>query len=1497
MPGIKCTHIVFITALMLTTIKGMPQPIKAFTPDSALFLTELNQYLETTPGPYQRDMKKLTDKLAFEWQFGQFKESYRKRMYVTANRMLQENLKPYPDFYELLKVVLYFYETRQSMADYDSLHASFIPLLDLTSKKPFSEYLQRLDWFFEQRILYDYKGIQWRCSQADFIFIYDTIPRFSLKDVELICIASRDSISIEKTQGIYYPVQNLWKGSGGTVTWERAGYSADSVFAELGDYTIELKNSGYSADEVSFYHRAYFRQPLQGRLEDKVTSFKSMDQANYPVFESYIKRIQIVNLFRDITFDGAFRMEGGDVLGSGSEDRDASVTVAYKGSEFIVLKSPRFIIHRDRINAQRAAVSVYFESDSIFHPGLQFKYIDSSKELSLFRGNEGLSQSPFYDSYHEVDMFFETFNWKVGDPIIQLEKMKGLNPKSEAHFESNQFYTEERFDHIMGIDQRHPLILIRNLVRNNPDHSFNITDLAAFLQKPADQVRALVIQLTNQGFLNYDVITDRAIAKEKLYDYIDAKNGKTDYDAISFRSEVEDQSNATLDIKSFDLLIKGVSMVSLSDSQQVYLYPDNNEIRLQQNRNFVFSGRVHAGLLDFYPKESTFDYDSFRLNMPVIDSLSLMVPSHRKDKENNPQQVRVQSVIRNLNGTLWIDHPSNKSGLKDFPYYPYFTSEDDSYVYYNDPDIQNGNYSDSLFYYQVYPFTFDSLNQFTTEGIQFKGKLVSGGILPDIEHPLSVQEDYSLGFINQSPGEGYSLYQGKGQFMNDIKLSNNGLKGSGTINYLTSTTTSDDFTYLPDKVTGPVNSFRIKETATGVEYPDVVADSGYFRWFTGKDSLLVTSVKDKPFNIYNAQATMKGTLKLTPDHLYGDGVVAVKDGEIEAKDIVFNQHVFSSDTTNFRLLTMDKAQLALSTYVYSANVDMKERVGEFSSTGGTSLVELPANQYVCFMDKFEWLMDKEQISLYNTLSVDTLKIGSLSYIELMDANLKGSEFISTHPKQDSLEFFSLKALYDLKENILYAGDVKYIKVADAAVFPADGKVTIRKNAQMEPLGGAVIIADTTRKSHMIYDATVNIQSRKKYQASGKYDYTDELGNINQILFNSISTDSSHRTYAVAQIPDTVNFSLSPYFDFKGKALLVTSREFLTFDGGFRIRQDCDPFPPSWVRFAAEVDPNNIALPVKDTLEDVGSKRISNALVLSAGYEIYPVFFGRKDRMDETEILSASGFITYDKPSQEYRISSGDSLTRAEGLDNYLSLSNKNCTLYGEGEIRTGLTLDEVKMTTYGNGTYYIVPDSAIFDMSLSLDFYFSEEVLGIMTEKLMNSNMAGIDITSNSYRKALTFMAGRDAANELLTELSLYGSQRRLPPGLQHTLVLSDVDMIWNKRTKSYISRGQIGINSILDRSVNKYAGGVIELAKRRNGDELNIYLETAEKEWFYFNYSNHIMQSISSDDLYNSTLSELKETRRVLNLENSKNIYQYIISTRQKMIEFISRIQAAERR
>jgi hypothetical protein len=689
-----------------------------------------------------------------------------------------------------------------------------------------------------------------------------------------------------------------------------------------------------------------------------------------------------------------------------------------------------------------------------------------------------------------------------------------------------------------------------------------------------------------------------------------------------------------------------------------------------------------------------------------------------------------------------------------------------------------------------------------------------------------------------------------------------------------------------------VNSFTIQESLTGVEYPEVFADSGYYRWFPKEDSLLVTSIPGYSFAMFGNQSKMTGTLKLTPQLLSGDGIAYVDDGEVESRNLKYGHHVFNADTSNFRLKTIDKTDLALSTVGYSAFIDMQNRTGEFHSTGGASQVNLPANDYICFMDQFEWSMDSSIISLQNTISVDTARVNTLTYSGLIDADLSGAAFISTHPRQDSLSFFALKADYDLKQNILYAEDVKLIKVADAAVFPYDGKVQIKKDAVMEPLRNAVIIADTAYKSHLIYDATVSITSRNQYKASGKYDYTDEVGDVQQIVFDNITTDEEYRTYAVAQIADSVKFSLSPYFDFRGRILLATSREFLTFDGGFRIRQDCDPMPASWVRFMAEVDPNNIFLPVPDTVYDMAGKRISDAVVLSAGFDIYPAFFGRKERMDETEIITANGYIHYLKSAQEFVITSADRFTGKSMVDNLLKMSLKNCVIAGQGKVDPGVNFGEVTYQAYGDAAYYMIPDSAVFNLLLNFDFFFADELLRIVIGKLVLADLPGVDITKESYKNALACMVGQKTADELITELSLYGNLRRLPPELQHSMVFSDVRLTWNDRTRSYLSSGPLGISSILDRSINKYVNGTIELAKRRTGDELNIYIETGQNEWFYFNYSNHIMQSISSVNDYNNILSNMKDDKRILDLPDTKEVYQFIISTPQKMAEFMRRTQ-----
>ena len=49
------------------------------------------------------------------------------------------------------------------------------------------------------------------------------------------------------------------------------------------------------------------------------------------------------------------------------------------------------------------------------------------------------------------------------------------------------------------------------------------------------------------------------------------------------------------------------------------------------------------------------------------------------------------------------------------------------------------------------------------------------------------------------------------------------------------------------------------------------------------------------------------------------------------------------------------------------------------------------------------------------------------------------QFVSVHPHQDSLRFISTAASYSLKDYIIEAGGVEEIVVADAEIYPNEGK--------------------------------------------------------------------------------------------------------------------------------------------------------------------------------------------------------------------------------------------------------------------------------------------------------------------------------------------------------------------------------------------------------------------------------------------------------------------------
>jgi len=910
--------------------------------------------------------------------------------------------------------------------------------------------------------------------------------------------------------------------------------------------------------------------------------------------------------------------------------------------------------------------------------------------------------------------------------------------------------------------------------------------------------------------------------------------------------------------------------------------------------DFTFGGRVHAGSFDFYATQVNFNYDQFKLDMPAIDSMSFVVPSFEKDEYGFRSRKKVRNVISDLGGDLYIDDLNNKSGLKNFPKYPIFASTKDAYVYYDDPSIYNGVYKRDKFYFYVYPFNIDSLDNFKTELLEFPGYLASAGIFPDMEDTLRVQRDYSLGFEAQTPEAGFDTYGGKGTYYADIRLSNEGLRGKGYLEYVTSTSWSDDYRFFPDSMNTLADKFIIEEQIDPIEYPAVNSVNVWQHWVPKQDYMSIKST-EVPFDMFNGQSELLGQLVLTPEELRGAGRMSFEDAEMLSRMYTLKQHEIFADSADFNLKSAEYIQSAFATTNYKSHIDFNNRKGNFVSNGGASYVEFPINLYICLIDEFDWYMDSYEIAIGSVeKEVEMAKYDQLSIRELIDIPLQGSEFISIHPEQDSLRFISTTATYNLRDYMLYAEDVKYIRVADAAIFPADRKITILPEAKMNTISDAHILVNTVTRFHEIYDAVLDVRAARDYIGIGNYDYVDENSSRQQVFLREIGVDPTYQTVGNGMVSDTMGFKLSKDFYFTGGVKLLANNEFLNFNGGFKIREQCNRDIMQWIKFNSEVNPKDINLNIDKELLTMKNNRVESSILFSnESNQFYSGFLNEKRAGSDLRVFTADGFIRYDKAKDEFNIASNDKLRGLTMEGNQLSMSRRQCILTGQGKIGLGADLGRVSTDAYGTINHYMIPDSTNFDLVLLVDFPFDNDALEMLSAEISEKNLQGVNITRSVYQKALTDILGQEEAEKVLAELSLFGKFRKYPSALEKTIVFTDLKLKWNYATRSYVSYGQLGIGSIGTVQVNKYVSGYVEIEKKRTGDVLNIYLEFDKgRNWFFFNYRNNLLQTISSSAEYNTYIREMKNDKRIVKKNRDGPEYSFIISNLRKKTDFLRRIR-----
>ncbi len=1482
-------NIIFFLFILLS-IQAFPQRLKQFDEDVEKYPEAVAEMFATNAAEAD---KAFISRFMGEWGSGAFTGNEKIEIVSLSNTFLTKKARNI-HYLMLWRCLLSFKSTENSGKGYDAwMKAVNVMCQDRrvtpTTLQTLMTATQNL---LDKQLIYSSAGNDWKCSNKDYRFDF-TNNQLSVVfgTCDVYCYAKGDSIMIGQTTGRFLMDDQQWKGRGGTVTWERAGFAPGDVSARLGEYRIDMKKPQYEVDSAWLTHKTYFPTPVLGKLIDKVRHNPNPETAIYPEFITYNKKFIFENLYPDVSYEGGISIQGARTIGAGTDEEKATISIRKGDSLRMDVISKSFVFRGDRINARNVSLNIRIKEDSIFHTNLSFVYLTGNKEVSFIKSDAASSQAPYNDSYHKVDMDFEQLIWKTDEPLMSLSMTRG-SAGGRARFRSQNYYDQRYFESLQYFDVVHPLVSIKKCAAEYyGSENFPAEAYAKYIHRSISDARTQLIEIAKLGFIIYDGDKDEAILQPRLYEFLDAAAKKTDFDVIDLRSSVQTPTkNALFDTRNYDLIINGIEKFMVSDSQQVILTPKHQKVVMKKNRAIDIDGRIDAGQLELYGDSLHFDYDAFKVDLYRVDSLYMYVPTEELDAFGKPKQRKLKTAIEKLSGNILIDLPDNKSGRKNEPRYPILNSDTASYVFYSSPDIGGGAYNSESFYFELDPFVIDSIDNFSKESLALSGRFVSADIFSDMRQTLHVQPDYSLGFIYESGDSAIEAYK-NAKLHAEVRLSNRGLEASGQLDYLTASIHTEEFKIYPDSMNVPAaKEFILRKQTEGTEYPEVHSEGNRIHWEPKMDKMFIYK-KDKNFNVYNPETQFDGTLLLTPQGLSGTGRVDVGSADIRSADIDFKANSFRSDTSIFRLKATKEGPLQMVTVdSIRSEIDFNTRKGQFTPSKDYALVQFPANKFAAYVNDFSWDMDSAKVHI----GIDTLSRPLKDPVDFRykyPGEGKGTRYYSTARGADSLNFVASSATFDYVSGQLKTEGVNLVKAADAIIYPGDGRVTITPEGTVELIKNARIIFNDSAKQHVVHSADVRVQGRFQYNGFGKYDYIDETGKVSVVDITKIGTDQRKKTVATGSISAESEFMFSPNFRYQGKMTLSSDQDYAEFDGAAQIVEECETLRPEWFTFKSVVNPNQVKLTVNDAPLGINNSKIYNGLFLTNdSSHIYPAFFSKRKNYSDHQLIRAQGVLSYDKDSMVYFIASENKLKNRDTTGNLLAFNRDICLLSGEGKISLGIDLGRIKTDVVGRITHNLNNRETSMDVMIAFDFHFDDGLATMMASKIDSfPTLTGVDMSRPIYVRGMNEWLGMKKAATFRKD-ALMGKVKNFPDELKQTLVLTQLKLRWEQSSRSYRSYGKIGVGNLFGHQVNRLVDGMVEITKRPGGDFMDIYLKLDDRNYFYFGYTRELMQVISSDQAFNDRLVKLPEKLR--KMEDKRPGFTYMIASSDKLEQFLRQFQ-----
>ena len=1483
-----------LVSLTLSNVKA--QVIDTLSTDKAGFMKDLKQQFDATNRSELKDLYKTFED---QVKLGKFSDDVLNKLIVTSNKILVMRGKPYPQLQQTLEYYMKLNALSLEASKWTMFQETLLKVMDNSKKGDTKTTLDFMEFtipLFRENALFFSAAKVWSVQDGALKLSYGTEgPIVKVDKGTIKGKTPGDSLMVFNTSGSYDYFKTTWTGVGGRVNWERAGFPASEVFATFDKYQIDMNTQSYVVDEVTFTYKNYFQTSIVGKLEDKIVTAANAQTTRYPRFSAERANVPEQKITDNVYYYGGFTLAGSKV--QGSSDGEKSELIIYKENSNVkmlrALTTSITINLPVKISSSNAEVSLYFDKDSIYHPSIDLFYDLSSKTIKLVKGEGSLAQSRFTNSYHNIDLNVDVLTWDLKSQEIVLSTITTSGLKS-ANFESTDYFSSEKMKELRGNVSYDPLTILRKYTETNLQNYIYAYEFAKLISPnlTVQQIKPLLFNLVQEGFITFDEETEKIEVKEKVSHYVLSNAKKKDFDNITITSN-DNKSNGKINLVDNTMTLSGVKSVPISLANSTLFFPANQSITVEKNRDMKFDGLFFSGRFDFFGKDHHFLYEDFNMDLPQIDTLIINIPDGGKlDQYGNPKLKPINSTLQELKGNLNINIPINKSGSSALAQFPIFQSTQTAKVFYDGKDTRNGTYKREDFFYEIQPFTIDSLMYINKNTLKFDGELHSSGIFPVLKEPLRLQDDLSLGFSLVSPKEGFEIYQGKGRFISEIELNNKGLTGSGIITYKTTSFESSNILFFPDSLLAVTDTFGIEESKGVYESPWVKSENNKIEWYPYLDSMVAYSNKEKPFKMFDESVKLDGILEITDKGIYGSGIADWEDAQLTSNRFKFNAEELLADTASLLIKTIDGDKVTFNTPNINAYVDFKANTGYFKSNTNENRTEFNYNQYATTIDEFFWDIDDKRLEF-------SVPEGS-----------KGAPFVSLNLKQDTLSFIATKADYNLESSIIEASGVSEIFVADSRVIPDKGRVTIYPEAKMETLTNAVIQASAESKRHIMEEVTITINGKYDIKATGKYKYIAKntptqyinLPTIEVIIADSTQMDKKNGIvnriiHAKGIIAQSENFIIYPNVQYYGDIDMYSTLNDLKIKGFTKVDFKSPYIVSDFFQVEGKVDPDSLDLTLTGAKDPTGKPIRTGIFVNKIGINpIYTNILNNEIGPLDVALFEANGILKHDSKLNLYTFGNEKKMSSDKIMKgNVLKYSPNDNKLVGQGSFDFALAYGAIDEKIAGEVRTDLIENQYEFNTSIILPFDLDKSILEKVGYYLYEDNFDSEDI--NYDNKNLLYHWA-----EFVSDKSLIKMQEEIantgffsrPKDLVGSLVFSDVNMKYYPTERVYRSEGKFGLAFIGDKGVHKMINGYLEFGHRMGSDYLNVYLKTSYNDYVYFTFTTTLLEITSSFSDVVGVVNAVDPSKRKVKGENN-TFYLYTGINEMKAKGFIQRMKILE--